>query len=267
MLRGLDASSVQGRLPFDKMSPELKFLILKAQQGNDGFDPLFARNAQDGLDRGLEVFPYMFAYPLPNKAGVANRDPREQAKLFMDRLLKVRPDFEGKSVFLDFEWPPVVPLRAGEKGWKEWGCSPQQLSDWMAANAEEVAKLSRALPILYTYDWWWACVRDGAPFYGFPTGADVSWAADYGLWMAWYNSGVWPQGQDRPRVPKPWTDWLFWQFDGNGGLRLPNGVDSDFCVFNGDEEALRALSRGPRNPMPASDGVLGPAAIDEVSRR
>lgn len=247
MLRGLDASSVQGKLPLDKLGPEFKFLILKAQQGNDGFDPKFADNAKAGMDKGLEVFPYCFAYPLPTinpttGKRVPGRDPREQAKLFVDKVLKARPELEGRPFFLDYEWPPVVPLRKGEKGWKEWGCEPQQLSDWMQANAEEVATLSKAKPVIYIYDWWWGCVRDGVPFYGFPTGADVSWAAQYALWMAWYNSGVWPKGGDRPRVPKPWTDWLFWQFDGDGGLRLPTGVDSDFCVFNGDEAALKAFA-------------------------
>ena len=41
MIRGLDASAVQGPLPYSKLDPEIRFAILKAQQGNDGFDPWF----------------------------------------------------------------------------------------------------------------------------------------------------------------------------------------------------------------------------------
>lgn len=231
MLHGFDASSVQGLIPFDKIT-DARFVILKAQQGNDGFDPFFVRNAQAALAHGLEAFPYCFLYPLPHL------DPRQQAQLFLSKL-KGTP-LEGRPIFLDCEWPEVVPLKAGGKGWKEWGCSPAQISDWIAACADEITKQQRK-PKVYIYDWWFAAVRDGAPAYGFPTGADVSWASSYGLWMAWYRKG-WPMPADAPKVPKPWTTWEFWQFDGNGGLMLPNGVDADFCVFNGDETALKALA-------------------------
>ncbi len=250
MLRGLDASWVQGKLPFEKLDPSIRFLILKAQQGNDGFDPIFAENAKRGMDLGLEVFAYNFAYPLRNQAGKKNRDPREQARLFVEKVLKARPELEGRPLFLDYEWPPVVPMKKGEWGWKEWECEPQQLSDWMQANAEEVHLLTRVKPVIYIYDWWWSCVRDGVPAYGFPKGADVSWAANYGLWMAWYTNGKWPEPGDKPRIPKPWGDWLFWQFDGDGGMRLPNGIDSDFCVFNGTEEDLKRFATPPPPPPP-----------------
>ncbi|HNX50430.1 MAG TPA: hypothetical protein PKL08_09710, partial [Thermoanaerobaculaceae bacterium] len=86
-----------------------------------------------------------------------------------------------------------------------------------------------------------AAVRDGAPSYGFPGKGDVSWAADFDLWMAWYRSG-WPLPGDAPKVPSPFPTWKFWQFDGNGGLRLPSGTDSDFCVFNGSLEDLKAYA-------------------------
>ncbi len=239
MIRGLDASAVQGALPYGQLGPEYRFVILKAQQGNDGFDPWFERNVKGALDAGLEPFAYCFTYPLPHL------DPKEQAALFVSRTEQLLP---GRPIFLDNEWPEVVAARPGGKGWKEWGCSPQQLSDWLAANAAEVTRLSRA-PAIYTYDWWWRAIRDGAPAYGFPTGADVSWAAAYDLWMAWYVSG-WPAPGASPKVPAPWATWKFWQFDGNGGLRLPNGVDADFCVFNGSDDDLKAWALGT-SPPPA----------------
>jgi GH25 family lysozyme M1 (1,4-beta-N-acetylmuramidase) len=236
MLRGLDASSVQGAIPFDKLGPEYEFVILKAQQGNDGFDPWFAKNMAAAKARGLVVFAYCFAYPLPHLS------PEDQAKRFVDAL-KAR-GYTGR-IFLDFEWPEVVPLKPapGKKGWREWGCYPAQLADWMGRNARATRDLSGLSPAIYIYDWWWAAVRDGAPAYGFPTAGDVSWASDYDLWMAWYRNG-WPSAGDNPKVPRPFKSWAFWQFDGNGGLRLPNGVDSDFCVFNGTRAELEAWAAG-----------------------
>lgn len=231
MLRGLDASSVQAAIPFDALPSDIRFVILKAQQGNDGFDPWYHRNAKAAADRGIHVFAYCFAYPLPHL------DPVKQAELFVSKV------GTGKRIFLDYEWPEIVASKPGGKGWKEWGCNPVQLGDWMRRNAEAVHAAAGMAPSIYTYDWWWSAVRDGIPGYGHPHGADVEWAADYDLWMAWYVKG-WPKAGDRPRIPAPWKDWLFWQFDGNGGLRLPNGIDSDFCVFNGSEADLERWARG-----------------------
>jgi GH25 family lysozyme M1 (1,4-beta-N-acetylmuramidase) len=235
VLRGLDASSVQGAIPYSRLDRDLAFIILKAQQGNDGFDSDFERNMKGALAAGFEPFAYCYVYPL------AHIDPKAQAKLFVDRVYRY-PQLKGRPLFIDCEWPEVVaqPPRI-LKGWREWKCNPAQISAYLRELFAEVERLSGVTPILYTYDYWWAAIRDGAPAYGFPTGADVSWAAHYPLWMAWYVKG-WPKLGDAPRIPRPWSSWLFWQFDGNGGLRLPNGVDADFCVFNGDAVALKALA-------------------------
>lgn len=228
----------------------MRFAILKAQQGNDGFDPSFGKNVTLALSEGIEPFPYCFAYPLPSN-GTPGRDPREQAKLFVERTLAVSRAMEGRPFFLDYEWP-------APDQWRRWGCSASQIADWCAANAEEVENLTAVTPVIYTYPWWWAEVSKGG---------DVSWAANYPLWIASYPKEVgWPKEGDKPVIPKPWSDYLFWQFDGNGGLKLPNGVDCDFCVFNGDEEDLQKLAGRTPN-RPASDGVLGRAADTVCTRR
>lgn len=252
MIRGFDASSVQGVVPFAALAAQdLRFGIFKAQQGNDGFDPSFVANVKGALEVGIEPFPYCFAYPLPEKAGKVGRHPREQARIFVDRTIGASKTMVGRPFFLDLEWPEV-------EEWSKWGCSAQQISEWCAECADEVHILTGVRPILYTYPYWWAAVSK----------ADVSWAAQYQLWLAAYTTGgQWPRDGQRPRVPKPWIDWCVWQFDGNGGLRLPNGVDADFCMFNGDEDALRALAHVARKDRPASAASpLGPAAVDEVKR-
>lgn len=240
MIRGLDASSVQGPLPFAKLDPDIRFCILKAQQGNDGFDPWFGRNMKAALTNGLVPFAYCFAYPLPPQnpgsviaGGIPGRDPCEQAKLCVDRV-HAYPEMIGRPLFLDLEWPPP-------NEWAKWGCTAEQISEWCRVFCAEVARLSGVTPVIYTYPWWWAEVSK----------ADTSWAACYPLWLASYpGRGVWPKEGESPKVPRPWIDWLFWQWDGDGGLKLPNGVDSDFCVFNGTEEELQGLVQ---RPAPAND--------------
>lgn len=227
VIRGFDASAAQGVIPWGRLDPSLRFAILKAQQGNDGFDPTFTRNVKGALETGLEPFAYCFAYPLPAKAGKTGRCPREQARLFVDRVTAAHPLMHGRPLFLDLEWP--MP-----QDWGTWGCTAESIAEWCAEHCDEVASYSGVTPILYTYPDWWAHVSK----------ADVSWAAAYPLWLASYvTKGRWPIDGQAPRCPSPWSDWLFWQFDGNGGLTLPNGVDADFCVFNGDEAALSALAR------------------------
>lgn len=253
MLRGLDASSVQGALPYKQLVDiGLRFVILKAQQGNDGFDPWFERNMKAALDHGIEPFAYCFFYPLPIKDKKTGQDkpsraPKEQAKRFVDAVLRW-PQMHGRPIFIDEEWPEV-------ENWPAWGCTAKSINEAMRENAEETARLSGIPPILYTYLYWWNAVAKGA---------DVSWAKEYALWMAWYTN-KWPGPGQRAKVPHPWTDALFWQFDGNGGLLLPNGVDSDFCVFHGTEADLQALAY-PRQPEIVPPSFNGPIvrANDEM---
>jgi lysozyme len=232
MLRGSDASSVQRAMPFKALAEAgHRFVIMKAQQGNDGFDPWFERNMRSALAHGIEPFAYCFAYPLePGKKAdgtpIFGRDPKEQAKICVDEVYRF-PEMHGRPIFLDLEWP-----EPGE--WAKWGITAKSIAAWCRIFCAEVYRLAGVKPIIYTYPWWWAEVSKSG---------DVAWASEYPLWLAAYIKG-WPAPNQAPRIPKPWTNYLFWQFDGNGGLVLPNGVDADFCVFNGTEEDLHALAHG-----------------------
>jgi lysozyme len=243
MIYGFDASSVQGNLPFEKLDPSLRFVLLKAQQGNDGFDPNFEKDMRGALAAGLQPFAYCFAYPLPPKPGKNGRDPKAQAKIFVDRV-HAFPEMRGRPLFLDLEWP-------APQDWVLWGCTAASINAWCQACAAEVQNLTGIPPVLYTYPWWWAAVS---------LETDVSWAAAYPLWLAAYVK-VRPVEGNCPRLPSPWKDWLFWQWDGDGGATLPNGVDADFCVFNGAQEDLDALVQA--TPAEFSDfDVVNPLPED-----
>lgn len=220
MIRGIDVSSVQGVVPYASLPPDVRFCVAKCKQGNDGKDPTFAANMRAGADHGIIMGGYHFAYPLPHL------DPKVQAQGFFEASGGHGCVAGELPPFLDAEWPEPTT-------WAKWGCNPRQISDWLAGCSEHMHTLFGTKPVLYTYPWWWASISKGV---------DVSWAAEYPLWIASYPGGGWPKEGAKPALPKPWTNWTFWQFDGNGGLRLPNGVDADFNVFNGDEAALRAFT-------------------------
>ena len=83
------------------------------------------------------------------------------------------------------------------------------------------------------------------------------------LWIADYHAA----GRDglartrAPVIPRPWIDWLFWQFDGNGGLKLPhNGVDADFACSTARRPELQAPCTG-RSPRTTPRRSWSPAAI------
>lgn len=243
ILRGFDGCSVQGPIPHAAMRAHgMEFGIFKAFTGNDGPDPSFAANVAGAIIAGIEPFGYAFAYPLHDDPTGKHpgRDPEWQATAFVTVIWKHLP---GKPIFIDLEWPSPQDLA-------KWGLTWAFVSNWCRLLCEKVTELCGGIrPIIYTYSDWWQHMA---------ANADVSWAADYGLWMAWYVPH-WPELGAKPTVRKPWIDWLFWQWDGNGGERMTNGVDADFCVFNGTKADLLALGStvaavtAPATGMPLVD--------------
>lgn len=63
-------------------------------------------------------------------------------------------------------------------------------------------------------------------------GPDRAWARDYELWVAHWNV-------PEPRLPSPWTGWLFWQHTVGQVPFWPRNIDLD--LFNGDEKDLWRL--------------------------
>lgn len=217
MIRGLDASSVQGNLPIKALDDAgVRFLIHKCQQGNDGRDPCFDRNVSAARNAGWYVGAYHFLYPLPHLDPVAQAEGFFKASDLGSRAGELPPA-------LDLEWPDP------DAGFAKWGCTPAQVNDWSQRCAARVAELFGRKPLIYTYPYFMSKLRGRGAL-----GPDVSWLAEYPLWIASYA----PQ----PILPAPWSSWAFWQYDGNGGEKMPNGGDADFNRFNGDESALATFA-------------------------
>lgn len=215
MIRGIDASSVQGLLNIDKLDADgCKFLIHKCKQGNDGKDAFFERNIAAAMAKGWTVGAYHFMYPLPHL------DPVAQAEGFF-AASSVGAAYGDLPPALDLEWPDP------DAGWKKWGCTANQINDFARACAERVTQLFGRRPMIYIY-----------PYFAQKlSAASTAWLAEYPLWIASY--------QTKPTIPKPWTDWAIWQYDGNGGARMPGGGDADFNWFNGDALALARFCAPP----------------------
>lgn len=214
MIKGLDASSIQGNLPIKDLNDAgIRFLIHKCKQGNDGRDAYFDRNTSAAKNAGWYVGAYHFLYPLPAL------DPIKQAEGFFAASTLGAAAGELPPA-LDLEWPDP------DAGWSKWGCTAPQVCAWSRKCVERVAEIYGRKPMIYIYPYFAQKLRTG--------GGDMEWLAEYPLWIASYAA--------KPAMPEPWKTWAFWQYDGNKGERLPNGVDADFNWFNGDEAALAAFA-------------------------
>lgn len=63
-----------------------------------------------------------------------------------------------------------------------------------------------------------------------------------------FDDGTW---LDKAPKVVGWGDsWMFWQHDGNGGKKLPSGIDADFNVFRFDLIDLARLAQKADGPLP-----------------
>jgi GH25 family lysozyme M1 (1,4-beta-N-acetylmuramidase) len=236
MIQLIDASSVQGLLQIERLhAAGIRGLIHKCKQGNDGKDPFFERNIAAATAQGWYRGKYDFLYPLPHL------NPEQQAEGFFEASKLGAEDGDIPPV-IDFEWPDP------DKGFAKWGCTWPQVNEFARRACERSTVLVGRKPIIYIY-----------PYFAHllvANGGDTSWLKDYALWIASY-------GGQKPAIPTPWTDWAFWQYDGNGGRTMPNGADADFNWFNGDDAVLAAFCKIAQ-PIRVADSCGGNAAVDDI---
>ena len=211
-VRGLDVSRHQGKMSWPPCyAIGIRFAFCKATEGVSWKDPRFLENVDgiaDARDAGIITGAYHYFLP--------HQDPVEQAVHFF----KVA----GGKVDL----PPVIDFET-------LGGVPSALAVQRARTfIEETQKLWKQGCILYTYSNFWEMLLKANAF----APEDLVFFAELELWLADYRA--------KPQTPKTWDAWVFLQFDGDGGLVLPNGVDADFNVFSGDEAALIAWTDARR---------------------
>lgn len=223
---GLDISSLRGVVPWSWLvSQGYQFVICRNYIGNNGKDAQVENYISQAQSAGLAVGVYNFIFPLPKL------DPVQQAQTHFNSV--------NKSIyahFIDCEWPVSTDF-------SKWGCTSSQIDQWMIAYFQEYQTLLGHSPILYTYPNWAATINFDASF------------AQYPLWIASYQS--------TPYIPKPWTDYSFWQNAG-GTNRFPNGVafDHDFAkdlsLFSAP--VVVAPATPPPDPTPVPVVVPPPVA-------
>lgn len=199
LIKGIDISVIQGNVDFKAVAATgIKFVVCRCGVGNSGLDIKYKQNIANAKAAGLKVMAYHFIYPLPPLASQPLRDPRKQAKMHVDAA-------GGELAACDLEWPEM-------NDWKKWGCTAEQIVQWTIEYLEAYEEFSGIRPIVYTY-----------PYFAKSINLPDWFGQKYKLWIASYQTG-------QPFIPKPWTDWVMWQYSGGTGPEaqyLPGGVPVD----------------------------------------
>lgn len=192
MLPGLDVSYAQGaNLPWARMREDgLRFVFSRVGQGTRIVDKTFLPNVNAAREEAFETGGYLLFE--------ADADPLDQARQF-HRL--AAPHVELQPMF-DLE-------RVGFRG-----VDPKTIVANSALWIAETEQLWGQRVLLY------ACISDWLAL-GNPNDCDELTRCD--LFAAHY-------GVSKPSIPAPWAQrgWSYWQWDGDGGKRLPDGRDCDF---------------------------------------
>jgi Glycosyl hydrolases family 25 len=217
---GLDVSKWQGAVSYRGV--DVDWVVAKATHGESGVDSMFARNRSEIRDAGFSFGAYHWFLP--------SHDPLKQAQHFVSTV----GELTDKDIGLAID----VEDASGRTG--------AQILDALLTHVREVIRLTGRRPLIYTADWFWAQ----------HIGLDSPELAACPLWVAQYPSTQPDRRPFRqavaelkgsPRIPLPWARRgileTAWQFDGDGGLRLENGVDVDVNRMRGSVSRLVESTR------------------------
>jgi GH25 family lysozyme M1 (1,4-beta-N-acetylmuramidase) len=233
-IRGYDLSIAQGTLTSAHWqalaaTPDLRFVSLRAGNGNEAPDPSFAGNWIQARNADLVVQAYAPLFPLRPDGNHADRAPEAQAEEHFRVARGVGMGPRELAPAVDLEWPPP-------EQWTAHNIDAAFIVGSAATYGRRMTVLTGRRPYLYVYPYYWRELVAQLPH------ADLvdELAAIYDLWAAEY-------GVPGPYLLAPWTSIDFWQRSGGGG-HLPNGAHVDEDVFEGDEAAFRVAANLPALP-------------------
>jgi len=205
---GIDVSKYQPNINWATVrSAGRNFVFVKASEGNTLADANYAANIA-GLSASKMTHGSYHYF-------TASDDPVKQADFFLSVTGKIAPE----------DLPPLLDWEDSNK------IAPEIVIQRARAFLDRVESITGKIPIIYTYPEYWATLSK--------TPANLKNIAQF----ARYPLFIADQSGDCPRVPVPWTHWMFWQTESNQEPGVVGKVDED--VFNGDLRTLKKLLEIP----------------------
>lgn len=215
MIKGFDCSH-QDNINWATLSPDFKFMFIKAAQGAGFHDPEFQDTWHMARAKGMIVGCYDFWN--------AQADPVAQADNFLNR---------GVDWSLEGILPAVVDLE------NQIGATPEiskQLDQYILNNKSKCRDNALELLDLVAHRTGRAPIVYCSPNFLNEYLGDSRSFSNNGLWIAGYQANV-------PHLPAGFSNWLFWQkseFGTQHGSETGGSMDIDY--FNGDYPELQKLA-------------------------
>ncbi|MEO0542815.1 MAG: GH25 family lysozyme [Pseudomonadota bacterium] len=199
-VHGVDVAKWQRRVDWSKLQQQgVRFAFIKATEGGDLLDEMFAPNWHDAGRAGIERSAYHFLYFCTSA--------EQQARWYIRNVPRTRG---ALPPVLDAEWNPKSPTCTIRP-------EPEKVRAKMKRWMDIVERHYGQRPIIYTtVDFH----RDNL----------VGFMQDETFWLR--------STKTHPKVTYPGRSWAFWQYTGTGRIPGASG-DIDINVFAGSESAWR----------------------------
>lgn len=197
-VKGIDVSMWQGTIDWKKVKESgIEFAFIRATKGNDLVDPNFVENRKGAREAGLKTGYYHYYRP--------DHPLEDQIKAFVSTVGRVEDD--ALRVVIDTE---------NVKHWEPFSHEQRlkMIDDWCNGVKKELG------------------IKPEIMIYGSPNFFDESLKnseqlSKHDLWIANYRVA-------EPRVPKPWSNWTYWQYSETGRVPgIQGNVDLD--MYNGTD--------------------------------
>jgi GH25 family lysozyme M1 (1,4-beta-N-acetylmuramidase) len=192
---------------------KLRFVYCKATHGTSGIDKEFAHNSVGR--KAMRWSGYYFWF-------VPGQPPKKQAEWCFQNIEKT---YTSRDLCVAMDFEELAPV----------GYGPSRLLQEGQECGERMEELLGHKIITYSGKGYWDHPQGCA-------GLDSEWFASHDYWHAEYRGHV-PLETEMPRLSAPWAKRGIraraWQWDGDKGIYLPNGTDSDFNFFDGSEDDLQ----------------------------
>lgn len=243
---GVDLSRWQGEVDFSTFEKaNIVFAVSKAAHAS-GADASFARNWRESKARG--VIRGGYGWYLPQSSSKASA----QADALWSSL--------EKGGYTETDMPPAMDFE------EPFAMDPRKMLDGAFEYIERLIARSGRRPLLYTGTWFWNQYLKSLTGKGLKVANNLFvldapelvamcdlWHSEYPPLKSKTDYAAAVQGLKAPTLPAPWQSRgltaVLHQFDGDKGLVLPQGTDSDFNVFWGDREAFVAWVARSSDPQ------------------